>query len=152
MAIYYNLKTGPLAFRLLTTKWPITTQRSSCPPILFATTVSFSGLTHQVFYRSFLQKIINIDKKKIKDPNLLGNNWGICQDGSGALGCGPQETFVNCADVAIRPAIARKWKRCNQHGWSLSPLRLMYLIKSLTFGLMMQLFCSPVSVSVIDWC
>ena len=23
----------------------------------------------------------------------LGNNWGWCEDGSGGLGCGPQETF-----------------------------------------------------------
>jgi len=30
-----------------------------------------------------------------------GNNWGICSDGRGALGCGPQETFKNCADVSI---------------------------------------------------
>jgi len=30
-----------------------------------------------------------------------GNNWGWCPDGSGALGCGPQETFRSCADVRI---------------------------------------------------
>ncbi|XP_017846858.1 uncharacterized protein LOC108602983 [Drosophila busckii] len=29
------------------------------------------------------------------------NNWGICDNGIGALGCGPQETFKNCADVSI---------------------------------------------------
>ncbi|KAH8292156.1 hypothetical protein KR054_006449 [Drosophila jambulina] len=30
------------------------------------------------------------------------NNWGICDNsGNGALGCGPQETFKNCADVRI---------------------------------------------------
>ena len=32
---------------------------------------------------------------------LPGNNWGVCKDGIGGLGCGPQETFVNCADIAI---------------------------------------------------
>lgn len=31
-----------------------------------------------------------------------GNNWGICENGNGALGCGPQETFVNCADIRIQ--------------------------------------------------
>lgn len=31
-----------------------------------------------------------------------GNNWGVCDDGSGALGCGMQETFVNCADIQIQ--------------------------------------------------
>ncbi|EDV95058.1 uncharacterized protein LOC6567559 [Drosophila grimshawi] len=30
-----------------------------------------------------------------------GNNWGICEDGSGAMGCGAQENFVNCADISI---------------------------------------------------
>ena len=30
-----------------------------------------------------------------------GNNWGKCDDGSGAVGCGPQETFRGCADVEI---------------------------------------------------
>ncbi|XP_017061262.1 uncharacterized protein LOC108101439 isoform X1 [Drosophila ficusphila] len=30
------------------------------------------------------------------------NNWGVCDEsGYGALGCGPQETFKNCADVSI---------------------------------------------------
>ena len=30
-----------------------------------------------------------------------GNNWGQCADGSGATGCGPQETFRGCSDVVI---------------------------------------------------
>ncbi|XP_065168104.1 uncharacterized protein [Atheta coriaria] len=30
-----------------------------------------------------------------------GNNWGTCEDGSQAQGCGPQETFRNCADIRI---------------------------------------------------
>ncbi|XP_018009620.1 uncharacterized protein LOC108667142 [Hyalella azteca] len=32
---------------------------------------------------------------------VAGNDWGICYDGSGALGCGPQEEFRACADVSI---------------------------------------------------
>ena len=35
-----------------------------------------------------------------------GNNWGVCDDGAQGPGCGPQETFRACADVAIRPAKA----------------------------------------------
>lgn len=31
----------------------------------------------------------------------VGNNWGRCEDDTTALGCGPQETFKNCADVSI---------------------------------------------------
>ncbi|XP_076066926.1 uncharacterized protein LOC143040118 [Oratosquilla oratoria] len=34
----------------------------------------------------------------------VGNNWGFCRrDGEEAIGCGPQETYVNCADVVITP-------------------------------------------------
>lgn len=27
---------------------------------------------------------------------IAGNNWGICEDGNGAVGCGPQEEFRAC--------------------------------------------------------
>lgn len=30
-----------------------------------------------------------------------GNNWGVCEDGTGALGCGNQENFFSCADISI---------------------------------------------------
>ncbi|CAL8139160.1 unnamed protein product [Orchesella dallaii] len=30
-----------------------------------------------------------------------GNNWGVCPDGTGSVGCGPQETFRGCADIKI---------------------------------------------------
>lgn len=30
-----------------------------------------------------------------------GNNWGRCADGSHQVGCGPQETYRNCADIAV---------------------------------------------------
>ncbi|XP_011305712.1 uncharacterized protein [Fopius arisanus] len=30
-----------------------------------------------------------------------GNNWGICENGNGALGCGAQENFRTCSDIAI---------------------------------------------------
>ncbi|GLV40235.1 uncharacterized protein CBL_03616 [Carabus blaptoides fortunei] len=30
-----------------------------------------------------------------------GNSWGICPDGTGALGCGPQENFRTCSDISI---------------------------------------------------
>ncbi|RWS06298.1 uncharacterized protein B4U79_02654, partial [Dinothrombium tinctorium] len=29
------------------------------------------------------------------------NNWGTCEDGTGKVGCGPQETFRACADIRI---------------------------------------------------
>lgn len=32
---------------------------------------------------------------------IAGNNWGICADGNGAVGCGDQEEFRACADIAV---------------------------------------------------
>lgn len=32
---------------------------------------------------------------------IAGNNWGTCADGSGAVGCGAQEEFRACSDIAI---------------------------------------------------
>lgn len=32
---------------------------------------------------------------------VAGNNWGYCSDGSGKLGCGPQEHFRTCSDIRI---------------------------------------------------
>lgn len=32
---------------------------------------------------------------------VAGNNWGVCEDGSQGLGCGPQEHFRTCSDIAI---------------------------------------------------
>lgn len=43
----------------------------------------------------------------LNDWRILGhhiftaNSWGYCPDGSGRLGCGPQETFRTCSDISI---------------------------------------------------
>lgn len=37
-----------------------------------------------------------------------GNNWGVCENGTGAMGCGNQETFKSCADISIVAATARR--------------------------------------------
>ncbi len=45
-------------------------------------------------------------------PLTLGNTWAECKNGTGAIGCGDQEVFRNCADVKIysntagRPPVA----------------------------------------------
>ena len=31
----------------------------------------------------------------------VGNSWGMCADGVGRVGCGPQETFRACSDFSI---------------------------------------------------
>ncbi|XP_047032400.1 uncharacterized protein LOC124639190 [Helicoverpa zea] len=30
-----------------------------------------------------------------------GNNWGVCENGTQGLGCGNQENFFSCSDIAI---------------------------------------------------
>lgn len=30
------------------------------------------------------------------------NNWGVCEDGSEAIGCGYQEIYRNCADISVK--------------------------------------------------
>ncbi|XP_050314668.1 uncharacterized protein LOC126749085 isoform X3 [Anthonomus grandis grandis] len=32
---------------------------------------------------------------------FTGNQWGVCDNGTYAVGCGKSETFINCADIAI---------------------------------------------------
>lgn len=32
---------------------------------------------------------------------VAGNNWGCCDDGRCGMGCGPQEHFMSCSDIAI---------------------------------------------------
>lgn len=32
---------------------------------------------------------------------IASNNWGMCHNGTGAVGCGPQEEFRSCADISI---------------------------------------------------
>lgn len=32
---------------------------------------------------------------------VTGNNWGYCANGTGRLGCGPQEHFRTCSDITI---------------------------------------------------
>lgn len=39
---------------------------------------------------------------------VAGNNWGWCGDGTGALGCGPQEHFRTCSDISIYEKNRRK--------------------------------------------
>ncbi|XP_014214839.1 uncharacterized protein LOC106644011 [Copidosoma floridanum] len=61
--------------------------------------------------KSGVYGIVNVQAvlpKNFKCPHCVlrwhyhtGNDWGICENGIGRLGCGPQETFRGCADVSI---------------------------------------------------
>lgn len=35
--------------------------------------------------------------------SFAGNNWGNCDNDTKAVGCGPQEIYRNCADIAVLP-------------------------------------------------
>ncbi|XP_058116352.1 uncharacterized protein LOC131288034 [Anopheles ziemanni] len=44
---------------------------------------------------------LNCNNCVVQWKYIAGNNWGICPDGNGAVGCGPQEEFRACADVSV---------------------------------------------------
>lgn len=66
---------------------------------------------YKYFLTSFTPQTFNVNLQLPKDLSCrqcvfqwtytAGNNWGICPDGKGKLGCGRQETFRACADVKI---------------------------------------------------
>ncbi|XP_034661430.1 uncharacterized protein LOC117896984 [Drosophila subobscura] len=49
----------------------------------------------------FLPQSLTCNHCVLRWTYVGGNNWGMCDSSYGALGCGPQETFKNCADVSI---------------------------------------------------
>ncbi|XP_071454084.1 uncharacterized protein [Hetaerina americana] len=53
--------------------------------------------------RVVLPEGVTCERCVIRWQYTAGNSWGICSDGTGADGCGPQETFRSCADVSILP-------------------------------------------------
>ncbi|XP_050347827.1 uncharacterized protein LOC126771774 [Nymphalis io] len=57
-----------------------------------------SGL-HKVDYR--LPEGLFCDHCVLQWRYVAGNNWGSCGNGTGALGCGNQETFGACSDISI---------------------------------------------------
>jgi len=60
----------------------------------------------RVGYRDLLVKLPNgvtCEYCVVQWTYVAGNNWGTCSNGTGAVGCGPQESYRNCADVTIRP-------------------------------------------------
>ena len=48
-----------------------------------------------------LPKSLTCNRCVVQWTYTAGNTWGKCPDGSMKTGCGPQETFMGCADVKI---------------------------------------------------
>ena len=55
--------------------------------------------THRVRLR--LPAGVTCDTCILQWRYVAGNNWGTCPDGTGKVGCGPQEEFRACADIRI---------------------------------------------------
>ncbi|XP_058823910.1 uncharacterized protein LOC131684787 [Topomyia yanbarensis] len=55
---------------------------------------------------------------------VAGNNWGYCGDGTGRMGCGPQENFRTCSDIGIYKSsdarLAKSYSYCSSTPRSLN--------------------------------
>lgn len=77
-------------------------------PLIFNTTSSSKHFLESSYNGNF-NVTLKLPEKLLCEQCVLqwiyitGNNWGICYDGIGRLGCGPQEQFRNCADIRIVP-------------------------------------------------
>lgn len=52
-------------------------------------------------YRVKLPRGVTCTQCVIQWTYYTGNMWGTCPNGTEAVGCGPAETFRNCADIGI---------------------------------------------------
>ncbi|XP_023944729.2 uncharacterized protein LOC112050654 [Bicyclus anynana] len=50
-----------------------------------------------------LPKGLTCDHCVVQWRYIAGNNWGVCEDGTEAVGCGNQENFGACSDITIKP-------------------------------------------------
>ena len=55
----------------------------------------------RIQYRVALPGGLRCERCVLQWTWVTGNTWGTCTDGGHRLGCGPQETFRNCADLRI---------------------------------------------------
>lgn len=53
-----------------------------------------------------LPRMVSCEQCILQWTYTAGNNWGTCANGTGSLGCGPQETFRACSDIRILPSTA----------------------------------------------
>ncbi len=63
-----------------------------------------SGTTGEVIFIVQLLKIFSFQTLVLFafSQNIQAGRIGDCGDGTTDYGCGAQETYVNCADIAIR--------------------------------------------------
>ncbi|KAK0080469.1 hypothetical protein PV325_013900 [Microctonus aethiopoides] len=62
----------------------------------------YPGVGNKIFETFYkLPDDLNCEQCVFQWRYIAGNNWGECGNGTGAVGCGPQEEFRGCADIAI---------------------------------------------------
>nr|XP_045600858.1 uncharacterized protein LOC123759683 [Procambarus clarkii]XP_045600859.1 uncharacterized protein LOC123759683 [Procambarus clarkii] len=62
----------------------------------------FPGPGAKKFYAKYrLPRGVTCTQCVLQWRYVAGNNWGKCENGTGMVGCGPQEEFRSCADITI---------------------------------------------------
>ncbi|KAL1506765.1 hypothetical protein ABEB36_006068 [Hypothenemus hampei] len=65
-----------------------------------------SSLINDIYTRVQLPKNVVCERCVLRWHYRTGNSWGLCEDGTGGMGCGNQEIFRSCADISILPVDA----------------------------------------------
>lgn len=66
--------------------------------------MDFSAYANNYFL-NFVLSDLTCNQCVLQWRYVAGNNWGICPDGNGAVGCGEQEEFRSCSDIALGEGI-----------------------------------------------
>jgi len=98
---------GYFEFKLCEHNFKSTSEEQSCfdqHPVRF----SDGSLQYAIvgnsghFYPTIVLPQVNCQQCVLQWTYTAGNTWGDCGNGTSASGCGPQETFRNCADIRIQ--------------------------------------------------
>ncbi|XP_042859166.1 uncharacterized protein LOC122245292 [Penaeus japonicus] len=100
---------GWFEFRLCPNDNPNQYVKQSCLNKHVLTLIDYPGTRYQIKHsktglfrvRLQLPDTVTCSQKVVQWHYTTGNNWGFCKDGSNQPGCGPQEVFRGCSDVAI---------------------------------------------------
>ncbi|XP_049782471.1 uncharacterized protein LOC126184141 [Schistocerca cancellata] len=76
-------------------KWPLSLTDGSTEYVLPSNDTGYYSVELQ------LPEDLECKQCVLQWTYVAGNNWGVCDDGTQGLGCGPQETFRTCTDIAI---------------------------------------------------
>ncbi|XP_050544859.1 uncharacterized protein LOC126907537 [Daktulosphaira vitifoliae] len=69
---------------------------------MFHETRFYPGAENKVYeMRYSLPEGLTCSQCVLQWKYIAGNNWGVCANGTGAVGCGPQEEFRACADISV---------------------------------------------------